>query len=109
MAFTFALTVPVFASFLTSALNQNFRNELIFLKWYLVGSNKFNSGYRLVFISILYFTSIVKSTTCTIPQIYFILDLHSIHVSDGLSVHHQKSKTVHTASGICHTGFVVAC
>jgi len=27
----------------------------------------------------------------------------TLHVSDGLSVHHQKSKTVHTASGICHT------
>jgi len=24
-------------------------------------------------------------------------------VSDGLSVHHQESKTVHTASGICQT------
>jgi len=28
----------------------------------------------------------------------------TVHVSDGLSVHHQESKTVHTASGICHTG-----
>jgi len=27
----------------------------------------------------------------------------SLHVSDGLSVHHQESKTVHTASGICQT------
>jgi len=25
-----------------------------------------------------------------------------LHVSDGISVHHQQSKTVHTASGICH-------
>ena len=25
----------------------------------------------------------------------------TLHVSDGLSVHHQESKTVHTASGIC--------
>jgi hypothetical protein len=32
-----------------------------------------------------------------------------LHVSDGLSVHHQESKTVHTASGICHTGSVAAC
>ena len=31
------------------------------------------------------------------------------HVSDSLSVHHQESKTVHTASGICHTGSVAAC
>ena len=29
-------------------------------------------------------------------------------VSDGLSTHHQESKTVHTASGICHTGSVAA-
>jgi hypothetical protein len=27
----------------------------------------------------------------------------TLHVSDGLSVHHQESKTVHTASGICQT------
>jgi hypothetical protein len=33
----------------------------------------------------------------------------TLHVSDGFSVHHQKSKTVHTASGICHTGSVAAC
>jgi len=26
-----------------------------------------------------------------------------LHVSDGLSVHHQEFKTVHRASGICHT------
>jgi len=26
------------------------------------------------------------------------------HVSDGLSIHHLEFKTVHTASGICHTG-----
>jgi hypothetical protein len=32
--------------------------------------------------------------------IYFELTLH---VSDGLSVHHQEFKTVHTATGICQT------
>ena len=26
-----------------------------------------------------------------------------LHVSDGLSAHHQESKTVHTASGICYS------
>jgi len=30
---------------------------------------------------------------------------NTLHVSDSLSVHHQESKTVHTASGICHTGY----
>ena len=27
----------------------------------------------------------------------------TLHVSDGLSVHHQEFKTVHTATGICQT------
>ena len=26
---------------------------------------------------------------------------NTLHVSDGLYVHHQESKTVHTASGVC--------
>jgi len=30
-----------------------------------------------------------------------------LHVSDGLSVHHQELKTVHTATGICQTGTAV--
>jgi len=33
----------------------------------------------------------------------------TLHVSDGLSVHHQEFKTVHTALGICHTGSLTAC
>jgi hypothetical protein len=34
----------------------------------------------------------------------FILFCSStLHVSAGLSIHHQESKTVHTASGICQT------
>jgi len=28
---------------------------------------------------------------------------NTLHVSDGLSVHHQEFKTVHTATGICQT------
>jgi hypothetical protein len=31
---------------------------------------------------------------------------NTLHVSDGLSVRHQESKTVHTASGIRHTSSV---
>jgi len=27
----------------------------------------------------------------------------ALHVSDGLSVHHQEFKTIHTASGMCQT------
>jgi len=34
----------------------------------------------------------------------FILFCSStLRVSDGLPIHHQESKTVHTTSGICHT------
>ena len=32
---------------------------------------------------------------------------NTLHVSEGLSIHHQVSKTVHTAS--YHTGSVAAC
>jgi len=31
----------------------------------------------------------------------------TLHVSDGLSVHHQEFKTVYTATGICQTDTVV--
>jgi hypothetical protein len=34
---------------------------------------------------------------------------NTLHVLNGLSVHNQESKTVHTASGTCHTGSVAAC
>jgi len=34
---------------------------------------------------------------------FFSLLNIALHVTEGLSVHHQESKTVHTASGICHT------
>jgi len=37
-------------------------------------------------------------------QIYFIWG-DTLHVSDGLSVHHQEFKTVHTATGICTVSF----
>jgi hypothetical protein len=33
----------------------------------------------------------------------------TLHVSDGLSVHHQEFKTLRTASGICHRDSVAAC
>ena len=47
-------------------------------------------------------TSIVKLTRCTnvLNLFYFILS-NTVHVSDGLSIHHQEFKTVHTATGTC--------
>jgi hypothetical protein len=35
-------------------------------------------------------------------QIYLFW-FNTLHVSDGLSIHHQEFKTVHTATGICRT------
>ena len=32
---------------------------------------------------------------------------YTVHVSDGLSFHHQVFKTVHTATGICQIDTVV--
>ena len=34
---------------------------------------------------------------------FFLLWNTTLHVSDGLSVHQQELKTVHTATGICQT------
>ena len=31
----------------------------------------------------------------------------TVHVSDGLSLHHQEFKTVHTATGVCQTDTAV--
>ena len=40
-----------------------------------------------------------------IKSILFWNDI--LHVSDGLSVHHQEFKTVHTATAICQTDTAV--
>jgi len=55
---------------------------------------------------LVHFVSIVKPTRCTIFSSLLNIVLH---VSDGLPVHHQESKTVHTASDRCHTGSLTAC
>jgi len=48
--------------------------------------------------------SIVKPTRCTNVLFYFGM---TVHVSDGLSVHHQEFKTVHTETDICQTDTAV--
>ena len=44
----------------------------------------------------------VKSTRCTNSTNLFILS-NTVHISDGLFVHHQELKTLHTATGIFQT------
>ena len=44
----------------------------------------------------------------SISNLFYFGD-NTLHVSDGLSVHHQETKSVHTASGVCRTGTVAVC
>jgi len=46
--------------------------------------------------------SLVKLTRCINVSNLFYLGM-TLHVSDGLSVHHLEFETVHTATGICQT------
>jgi len=46
---------------------------------------------------------IIKPTRCT--NFSNFLWNRNLHVSDRFSVHHQESSTVHTATGIGHTGY----
>ena len=65
------------------------------------------------YVNLLCFYSEIKHTFLQQNQpdaqyLKFILFWNNtLHVSDGLSVRHQESKTVHTAS--YHTGSVAAC
>jgi len=38
---------------------------------------------------------------------YILFWNDTLHISDGLSVHHQAFKTIHTAKGICQTDTAV--
>jgi len=53
--------------------------------------------------------SIVKPTRCTSFFKFILLCSSILHVSDGFSIHHQESKTVHTASGIYIQILLTAC
>ena len=47
---------------------------------------------------------IIKPTRCTNFSNLYIWN-RTLQVSDSFSVHHQKSSTVHTVKGVCHTGY----
>jgi hypothetical protein len=60
------------------------------------------SGEDLTFIGPCIVIRFYSKTNEIHHFLKFILFCSSTrHVSDGLSVHHQESKTVHTASGVC--------
>ena len=73
--------------------------------------NKLNTF--LTFIGpciVIYFYSKTNQMHQCVKFILFWID--TLHVSDGLSVHHQEFKTVRTATGICQTDtavFLLAC
>jgi GTP cyclohydrolase III len=54
--------------------------------------------------------SIVNPTRCTnfSNLLFFWGGDNTLHVSDGLSIHRQEFKTVHTATGIHHAGLLVS-
>jgi hypothetical protein len=54
----------------------------------------------------MYFYSKTNQMHQCIDFILFLND--AVHVSDGLSVHHQEFKTVFTATGICQTDIATA-
>jgi hypothetical protein len=56
---------------------------------------------------ISYSISTVNPTRCSnFSNLFYFWD-NTLHVSDGLSVHHQEFKSVHTATVICQTGTAV--
>jgi hypothetical protein len=64
----------------------------------------------LTFLGPCVITYYYKENQPDAQYLKFILFWNNIlHVSDGLFIHHQESKTVHTVSGVCHTGSVAAC
>jgi len=65
-------------------------------------------SYYLTFVGpciVIYFYSKTNQTH-NISNTFYFWD-NTLHVSDGPSVHHQESRTVHTASYL--TGSVAAC
>jgi len=59
--------------------------------------------FRIKYLHDCSFLLIIKPTRCTISQI--LLWYRTLRVSDRFSVHHQEFSTVHTAIGICRTGY----
>ena len=83
---------------------------------FALGPNYYSFDYETYIVTNLTFVGpyIVIYFYIKTSQMHNISNLfcfgnNTLHVSDGLSVHNQVSKTVHTASGICHTGTVAAC
>jgi len=86
----FLLQFPIRAA---DVLSTSSLNLMLFWHWRIWYSDERASWYILI----------MKPRDALISQIYFWNK--SLHVSDSISVHHQEFSTVHTAIGICHTGF----
>jgi len=65
--------------------------------------------FQTVFPSIIRSSRLYIEQQAYVKQILLLLDFGiTVHVSDGLSVHHQEFTTVHTATGICQTDTATA-
>jgi len=51
---------------------------------------------------------VVQPKRCTVSQIIYSFK-NAVHVSDGLSVHHQELKTAYMATGIRQTAAATCC
>jgi hypothetical protein len=81
---------------------RNYVNELLVLvRWEMYSTV---SIFLCSWDCTSWYISIVKAIWCSF---FFKVKLNvTVHVSVSLSVHHQESKTVLTALGICHTGMM---
>jgi hypothetical protein len=61
-------------------------------------------AYLRVYSAKVYSAKVYSAKAMPIFSNFFYFWDNTLHVSDGLSVHHQEFKTVHTATGICQTG-----
>jgi len=94
--------------FLRNSVDKNGSRAVDSLPWetvvlYVPGTCRLQAeGLRFIGPCIvIYFSSKTNKMHHCIKCILFWND--TLHVSDGLSVHRQEFKTVHTATGICHT------
>jgi hypothetical protein len=69
---------------------------------YLDPASKYQDGTSTPSTTDYFRISTVNQPDAPVSQIYLFWN-NTPHVSDGLSVHHQEFKTVHTATGICQT------
>jgi hypothetical protein len=96
----------VHKSFVTSV--QTYTQAFTYKLTYIFGSTLYEKLVLWTVFGTDKYIAIVKPTRCNSFSNYSFLH-NTLHVSDGLSVHHQEFKTVHTATGIYQTDTAACC